>query len=186
MKDYNDKMGTVEMSSSGEGHFEVAPSKQYAPSEIMSFKSSNYVQQIEGFKRQIEEIKYRQSKILRASGLGQASIFFTPGKQSISMSGVGIPVSQIYNMEDDDDIEMNQEQEEEELHRRLNGSIIDPQDIDADRFEDLRQRDTMKRWKQNNAAMMQRNASFKNPRNPMGNPKSLVGLLRRSQAPIVK
>ena len=42
------------------------------------------------------------------------------------MSGVGIPVSQIYNMEDDDDIEMNQEQEEEELHRRLNGSIIDP------------------------------------------------------------
>ncbi len=40
------------------------------------------------------------------------------------MSGGGIPISQIYNMEDDE-IEMNQEQEEEELHRRLNGSIAE-------------------------------------------------------------
>ncbi len=62
---------------------------------------------------------------------------------------------------------MNQEDEEEELHRRLNYLHEDIFDEDLkDRFESIKQRETLKRWQNNNQMLLQRGLSFKTPRKP--------------------
>lgn len=173
IQDYTDKVNSAEALSEGPFDQQQQANQplnigipRHLPSAMSeSFHSVFNQQHIEGFKRQIEDIKLRQSRIYQASIAGGANITHsTIGATRVlkSFGNNGIPVPQMvspYEFHED----LNQEEEEEELHRRLNHKDeVLPEGVSQDEqneiFEHIKQKETLKRW-QTNANM--RNASFR-------------------------